>query len=317
MTTRIYKTGARITIYRPNGEGFFEDATTNAIVVDCGWSKAGEQKTGFRCAFTVEKSLGKNPNKCDLVISNLAPATRSAVARSPCSVILTAGYDGVMKRLFYGDVRWADTDKDGGTRNTTILLGDGDRAFRHARVNRSYRAGSQVRDAVKYVAGQMGLAPPAEIDASDDLAAQFAAGDTIVGSARDELTRLLAPYGYGWSIQDGRLVVLKEGQVRAGEAWLIDANSGLIGEPAIAPPEHLTRKSGKTKKHDKGPKLTVRVALSPEISPGGTIRLRSEKISGDFRVESVRHSGDTEGTDWVTEIECKARSGGGTASATL
>ena len=315
MTTRQYKTGARITVYRPNGDAFFETAGQDAIVIDCGWSGV-DTRTGFRCAFTIEKSLGKNPNKCDLTISNLAPATRAAIARNPTSVVLAAGYDGVFKRVFYGDVRWCDSLHEDATWNTTVLLGDGDRAFRHGRVNRSYRAGARVSDAIKDAAAAMGLTPPAEISASEDLATQFAAGDTIVGPARDELTRLLAPYGYTWSIQDGRLVVLREDQVRPGEAWPVDISNGLKGSPEVSPPERLTRKSGKASKKDKGSQLTVRTTLYPEISPGGTIRLRSERISGDFRVEAVRHSGDTEGDEWTTEIQCRARSASG-ASATL
>lgn len=185
--------------------------------------------------------------------------------------------------------------KRGADFETTMLIGDGDRAYRHARVNRSYKAGTKVVDILRDVARAMGLELPREVAVSRDLSAQVASGDTVVGPARDEMTRLLAAYGYGWSVQDGRLVILKDSQQSPGTAWLIDPNAGMVESPEAGRPE----------KGGKPPLWTVRTALYPEITPGGRVRLQSERVSGTFRVERVRHTGDTHGSDWTTEISCR------------
>ncbi len=49
----------------------------------------------------------------------------------------------------------------------------------------------------------------------------------------------------------------------------------------------------------------VNVLLNPSIIPGNTINLESNHIdfSGPYQVEIVRHSGDTFGYDWISNLE--------------
>lgn len=295
MAERLYKRGAKITAYRalagtPGGfvasNPTYFDTLPNAIEI-----------TDLRVQFTVEKDVDKDPNTIEVIVTNAAETTRVDLQAKPLIVRIDAGYDGTMRHLFTGDLRYGYSELVDTEWLTHLRLADGDRAYRHGRVNRSYKKGTTVATALQDAAKTMGLKIDAAAMASSDLQAQFASGRVLNGPTRDELTRLLAPYGYTWSIQDGRMQVLKDNQARQDEAWLIAEETGMIGSPEYSVPD----------KPGKAPKLQVRTLLYPELTPGGRIDLRSRGISGIFKIERVTHSGDTAGDgDWFTEIEAKA-----------
>lgn len=250
----------------------------------------------MRVQFTVEKTLGSEPNKCDISITNLARSTQKFLTTKPLRVHLAAGYDNVARYLFVGDLRDGRPKVDNTEVLTELQVGDGDRAFRYGHVNRSYRRGTSVLHALRDVASGMGLQLPRNVEASPELQQQFSSGVSLYGNAGDELTRLIAPYGYRWSMQNGVLQILKDDETRGDTAWRIDQSAGLVGSPEWSTPS----KSGET------PKLTVVCALFPELAPGGRVEVASKRVNGIFRIERVTHAGDTDGDEWTTTIEAKA-----------
>ena len=250
----------------------------------------------LRIQFAVKKSGGKSPNTCELQLTNLAPQTRAEVEGKGIVVSIAAGHDGAPRHLFTGDVRVAYSQIEDSEWITTIHLAEGGRAFGQARVKpKCYRPGTPVATILKDVAASMGLELPREITASPDLRTQFATGYSLEGPSRDELTRLLAPFGYGWSIQNGRLQVLRDSDVAVGVAREISEDKGMIGSPKFdTPSKKQTRK------------LSVPVLLYPELTPGGAIIVRSASINGNFKITELTHQGDThdDGPDsWTTNVE--------------
>ncbi len=292
---RLFKRGARITAYRsvagtPGGfvaahPQFFEQQP-NALVID-----------DLRMQIVVEKHVDSEPNTATVIVTNASPTTRADLQHKPLIVRIDAGYDGELRHLFTGDLRWGCSQLDGTDWLTRLQLGDGDRAYRHARVSRSYKAGTQVITALREAAAAMGLILDSRTAVSQDLQAQFASGRTLQGPARDELTRLLAPYGYHWSIQNGKMQVLKDAQTRQDQAILVTEETGLVGTPEFATPD----KSGQA------PTLTLKMLLYPELTPGGQIQVRSRSVDGIFRVERVTHTIDTCGDEFESEIEATKR----------
>ncbi len=275
---------ARVTLYQPKAGAFFASpaADPNGFVVS-------ELKTTFK----IEKTIGGEPNTCELKIYNLAPSSRAFCEQKPLSVIIEAGYD-VPSFIFGGDARYAISKIDGPDWITTIYLGDGDRAYRFARVNRSYRAGTSVLQALKDAALSMGLLLEQNVEVSEDLQRQFATGVTLAGPARNELTRLLAPFGYTWSIQDGKMQILRDDEVRADEAIVISQQSGMIGSPDYGTPE----KTGKPAT------LHVKHRLK-NFPPGVQVAVESRDIKlGLFRVDKLTMTGDNLGDEWASELDC-------------
>lgn len=290
MTNRLFKRGCKVTVYQTQPVGFvasnpqfFEQLATNAIEI-----------ADLRVQFKIEKSLDKEPNSATVTISNLASDTRSFVQKKPLIVRIDAGYDGNLRHLFTGDLRYGLSDLKSTDWETVLQLGDGDRAYRYARTSRSYHKGTSVQVALKDAAAAMGLQLPSSVVASADLQAQFATGRTLHGPARDELTRLLEPFGYHWSMQDGKLQILKDQAADSTTALTVSQASGMIGSPVYGSPE----------KNGKPATLNVKTLLYPEVTPGGSVAIASDAINGVFRVNKVVHTGDTHGEPWTTEIEC-------------
>jgi hypothetical protein len=249
----------------------------------------------MRVAFSLEKTIKAEPNKGEITVSNLAEATRAELQRKPLAVRLEAGYDGELERLFVGDARYVQSKRDGASWLTMIQLGDGERSYQFGRVNRSFRRGITVGAAIREVASAMGLPVTVNANLTELDQKQFVSGLTLFGPGRRELTRLLQPHGREWSIQDGRLQILTAEEARFDQAVLVSQDTGMIGSPEFGVPE---KKGGK-------PALSVKMLLYPGLTPGGRIQVVSNNINGLFRIEKVRHSGDTHGEEWYSEIEAR------------
>ena len=282
----------RITIWQQTGVGFvgqnpaFFEELGNGIEIE----------PPFRVQFKVEKHLGSDPNTAEVVITNLSEHTRTAFNRRPLRVRIEAGHNDTSRLLFVGDVRPGSRSTLEGTDwETKLLLGDGSRAFAGARVSRTYKPGVPIRNIIRDAAAAMDLKLPDNLEIDSQLSTHSATGEGLSGHASDELTRLLAPYGYTWSFQSGVLRALRyEDVVHEDNAWLIDKEV-LVGSPEPGVPD----KSGK-------PPLTkFKTTLYPELQPGDKVELRSRGVSGLHRLENVSHEGDTRGDPWHTECEAR------------
>lgn len=292
MALRLFKRNVRVTCWR---ESVPEDPTNFQV------SRYAEQTeiSDLRVQFKVEKSVphGKKPkpHTCDVTITNLAGTTRANLETKPLVVELHAGYDDVYHFMFGGDLRFAMTKMDGPNWETLLQLGDGDCHHRWSRVNRSYARGTSVRQILKDVTRSMAMKLPDELAKDPALDAKFLHGDVAFGPARDKLTELLAPFGYQWMIVNGQLRVLRADRAQPGTIIPIDEENGMIGSPEFGSPP----RSGKP------PHMTVRTLLYPQINPGDRVRVTSKVKTGDFRVESITHEGDTHGDAWTSEMEIK------------
>lgn len=299
MTQRAFNRTASLTLSRPavaagrfGKFGSYFQPAPNGIEIS-----GGDVDKGLRFTFRVEKDLEPEPNYADIVIYNLPEQFRAEFQRKPVHVRLEAGYDGQTERVLVGDMRWADQRKGSVDWETRLQVGDGDRAFRSARVGRSFKPGVTGRTAIAETLGAMGLNVGAALDTIDGIDREFAGGLTLSGKASGELTRLLKPHGATWSVQDGRFQVLRDRDVRTGVAAVLgDGGTPIIGAPEYGPPS------------DKGkpPVLTVTTLLYPSLTPGGLIRV-NDTVTGLFKMIRIVHSGDTHGQDWYTTVEATAR----------
>lgn len=294
--TRLFKKTWRVVVAAQPQEGFvgdnpdFFETIGNAVEI-----ASDETSDGNRVVFSVQKTLSKEPNKCTLDIYNLSPNTRDFLNRTPVQVSLQAGYDGAPRLLFMGDLRpGSHTKREGTSLVTHLEIRDGMRAYAHARVSRSYKPPIRVVDVLSDCAKSMGLQLPRELDQSTELREALASGISMHGPTREVLSHLLAPYGYGWSIQSGTLVIIPDGEPRQGEAYLINQESGLINSPQRATSDKESQKLP----------VTWETLLYPELEPARLAKLESEFISGVFRVKEVGHDGDShDDGGWTTS--CK------------
>lgn len=247
---------------------------------------------------SIEKKLIKNPNTCELSIFNLPESDRALFKLRPITIKLEAGYDGTLKHLYFGDVRFSNSEltDDGVTWETKIHIKDGGRAFAGGFLTKAYKSGTPVLTIVRDAAAAMGLTIPPELEQVAALRGGIPRGFSADGPAQEELTRWLSPYDIGWSIQNGIIQTLREDQVREGEAFIVDEDSAaLIGSPSYDVPQR------ENEKHRT--KLNVKTLLWPEIQPGSRLEMRARAVRGPHKVVAVRHELDTAGETWDTSME--------------
>lgn len=272
------KFGRRVALTLARPTGYFTTAP-NAVVI-----------TDLRVRFSIEKHLGSEPNACTCEVFNLNAESRAELQRKPIHVRLSAGYEDSVERIFVGDLTFVETRKEGADWVSKLQMGDGERAIRHARVGRSFRAGIELKALVAEVAKAMGVDAPANLAA---VTGRLASGAVVSGSAARELTRHLSARGVGWSIQDGRLQLLNDGAARPDQALVVSQETGLVGVPEFGAP----------KERGKPPVLSAQVLLTPALSPGGKVQMQSLNVKGTFKVVRVTHEGDTHGTEWFSSFE--------------
>lgn len=264
-----------------------------SVIVD------GVKVDGLRCVFRVSKSLTKDPNTLDLKIYNLSERTRAGMKSKGAPVIVSAGYAENAGVIFSGDTRTIDHGRDGADWVTHVQCGDGERAYQFARFTESFAPGTAVTDVIMAAAKKTGLNLGnlvATMNTGDRGLSHFKHGYAAHGRACAELDKLLASVGLTWSIQDGAIQVLKGGAPAQGFATLLSPETGMIGSPDHGTPD----------KKGKPSVLKVKTLLQPQIRCGGRVEVRSSGVKGQFRVEKVEHTGDTDGGDWYTSIEAKA-----------
>lgn len=248
---------------------------------------------GLRIGFKIVRDASAEPNNLELVVYNLSEASRARFEEKGARVVVLAGYGEQLAQLCSGDIRHAQSMKAGSDWVTKIEAGDGERALAHARVSESWRPGTQVSSVVAKAVQALQLDPGNALTKAKEIAGEFSSGYVQHGKASRELSSLLEPRGYTWSVQDGRIEILKATETLPETAPLISPDSGLIGSPEMGTPAKPGAK----------PVLKIRSLLQPRLRPKQRFELRSRTRSGVFVAQKVTHTGDTFGNDWYTDIE--------------
>jgi hypothetical protein len=93
-----------------------------------------------------------------------------------------------------------------------------------------------------------------------------------------------------------------EGTLDSAEiATVVSPETGLIGSPARTGQEGA--RGSKTRKRKQRPGAKFTTLLIPSLAPGKFVILKSDFVSGSFKVQSVEHIGDTHGNDWNSIVE--------------
>lgn len=282
--TRLYKRGARVTVWEPKPTEFFADPNaTNAVEIE-----------QLHVTFNIVRTSQREPDTCEFTITNGNETTRGLFAKKPACARLEAGYDGDLRTLFIGDLIYASSKLEGTDWTTKAQLGDGMRAFANARIAQTFEAGVTVLQALETIATKLGFTLPANVERDPALRAQFASGLSLAGAAQEQLQRMLAPYGYAWSVQHGQLVILKSDEASPGNAIVVNAESGLIGSPETGAPS----------KDQKIPITTFRTLLNEQLLPGRLVELTARGFNRSvLKVIKTTLAGDTHTGDFATTCE--------------
>lgn len=288
----LFDRRCRLTIANPVATpNDFKHQTTDVIEIDGGVADR-RGVVGMRVRFNIIKSRKKEPNNSEITITNLSPSRRSSLQHKGVHVLLEAGYkDTGVSRLFSGDVRTVDHVRSDADWDTVMHLGDGERAWKYARVNVSHAPGTRSSDVLRSLADAMGLELGNAGQQADKLNSKLDQGFCAAGSASRALDLFVRSIGKEWSVQDGELQILDPYAHLDLPVPEISPDTGLIGSPEMGSPPA----KGK-------PALVKFKSLLIPTKPGARVKLKSKRYDGYVTVQACTFSGDTSGDDWFTEI---------------
>lgn len=270
----------------------------------------------IRITFDIEKSAAEEPNLHKIRVFNLQPERRAEFEKKDMRVRLYAGYaeeDGALL-MAAGAVVDAFSYVDGPNWVTELLVADGYVEIRDTAVSLGYSEGVVSSDILRDLARQMGLPLLMGEDVPER---SWSNGFSFYGPARAALHKIVAGTGAEWSIQNQELQVVAKRGVTRRQAFVLAADSGLIGHPERT--KENAREKAKVKDAQTGDDARLVSArqqrsgwritslLLPTLNPGDLVKMESLTVDGFWRVESVHHQGDSDGGDWQSEIQLVER----------
>ena len=276
---------------------------------------SGVDLSVFRIRFQILQSTIETPNSADIRVYNVAESTASLFTGKGefSRVRLSGGYQGNSSLLFDGTIVQTRAGRESPVDTfVDITAADGDIAYNSAYVNGSLVAGATTKDhldlvmrSMKQYDIQLGHAPTLTDKASPR-------GRAIFGMARDQLRDIAQSNDSSWSIQNGKVVILPNGQALPGSAVILNSETGLLGLPQQTQLGIIARtlinpliKVGALVKIDQ--KSVQRIRIDPSyMGVGQVAKLPHVAQDGLYRVLVADHFGDTRGNDWFTECICIA-----------
>ncbi len=263
-------------------------------------------------SFRVKKTLKPDPNTATVEIYNLAQPSRRVLEGADRLVLqLSAGYkDAGTCLLYMGEVRSAWTEWDGATCKTTISTGDSEKEIKEARIHVPIGPGVPADTVLPIIAAGLGVGSGNLIQAivllkKSGVINLFSSGTVISGNVARELTDLCRSAKLEWSVQDGKLQILKYGQplnIDSEPAVVLSSDSGLVGSPSID-----FNSTSKSKKG--GIYVKAKTLIMPGLNPGQKIVIEAKSVQGAYRIEEVEYEGYTgggEGSPWYASLVARS-----------
>src|SRR5262245_34863016 len=254
----------------------------------------GVTAPSLRVSFKATKTLKPKPNTCEITIYNLNQDHRSGLTKVKHPVVqLSAGYENDLTQVFYRQAVHVLHERKDPDILTTISTSDGGPKLQTARIKQSFGPGAKAGDVLRAIVKTLGV-KVGNLDAtvrklnSGKAASIFLEGATLSGHAPYELSALCRSAGLEWSIQDGVIQFLDVGRTAAKFATVLDEDL-LLSTPSLS---------------DKNV-VESDTFLQKDFLPGRQVQIKSEFVTGAFRLEKCEYRGDTHGDDWAVHFEAK------------
>lgn len=247
----------------------------------------------LRIVFDVERSSDSGANTGTIQVWNLSDKSISELQRPGCNVTLEAGYGTEIGMIFSGNDLKLLVRRALPNVIVEIRAQDGGEQLRTQVVNASFEPGTILRNVVESLIGAFKdiVKNPQDLLSLESLT--LPKGFNATGKVKQLLDEMLGSRGFQWSVQDNEIrIVADDSLADTGAAIKLTAETGLVGSP--------------TRTEDGANVLAL---LNARIRPYRELRIESSlaSVTGSYKVDKVRHRGDSWGRDWYTMAECRAR----------
>ncbi|QHJ84957.1 MAG: hypothetical protein [Bacteriophage sp.] len=259
------------------------------LQLNIGNTKESLVYNNLRITFDVKKTITQEPNTAEIGIYNLNSTNRNLITSKKYNLVelFVCYQEDDLRMIFKGNVISVENTSSGNDIITKLKCGDGYTAYTEKTIIKTMAAGQTDSDFLNAAANSFGI-QKGNIDLPNDRALPRA--KTFMCDTREAMSKIATNNNADWSIQDDQLVVVpKNKAIKNNEGFVISRETGMIGSP---------------QKTDKGLELTT--LCNPHFKIGALVRVQSvlTEYNGDYKVQSIQHSGDLLGGDWKSKLVC-------------
>ena len=254
-------------------------------------------KRAIRCSFSCEIGDSSSSNTGKITLWNLADETLRLLEQEDCLIELRAGYGDDLPVIMGGSLTCFETETNGADRQTTIEFVDSFTSARDTTVS-VVNGEKIVRDVAQEMGCEVKLSPKAKMIDFKNFA--------FVGTGKTLIGRLCDRSKLRWSVQNGIIQICALDEPLTMAAYVLSADSGMIGSPkpffesASTSSKSSTSKnaSSNTTKRKAKKGIEVTYCLNGHIQIDDYVKVESREDKGNYRASKIRFIGDTEGDDW-------------------
>jgi hypothetical protein len=262
---------------------------------------AATNRRQFKCTFEILHDFGGSTSYADIAIYNLKAETANKANLKGKSISFRAGYEDSIDKIFSGTIKNVLYERQEPSTITRLICRGGKLTEDQTQINETLGDGVKVPELVRACVTAIGY--PIVIDDTqfDDIE-PYVYGYQLSGDPRTYLEKLSKAHKFNYVLENDRMIVLREGYARQGEAHIVSQFTGMEGIPEIT---------------EIGVDVTVR--LNPKIRIGGKFRVESKLATfnfsnlyfvdipesagqGDHKIFKLAYSGDSKGDTWSTKI---------------
>ena len=255
----------------------------------------------FKCTFEILHDFGGSTSYADIAIYNLKAETANKANLKGKPISFKAGYEDSIDNIFTGTIKNVLYERQGPTTITRLICRGGKLVEDQTQINETLGRDTTVTQSIRACVTALGY--PIVIDDSqfDDIE-PYAYGYQLSGDPSVYLEKLSKAHNFNYVLENGRMIVLREGYTRQGDTHIVSQFTGMEGIPEIT---------------EVGVDVTVR--LNPKIRIGGKFRIESKLATfnfsnlyfvdipesagqGDHKIFKLAYSGDSKGDAWSTKI---------------
>ena len=270
-------------------------------------SRMQDGSPGFRIKFSVDKITQGTMNSTSIFIYNLGYKSRALFEKINNIIELSAGYGDQSEVIYHGNILRTRTTKEGVDYVTQIEAADGLFAFQNSKIDISFRPGVKKSQIINTLTGQLEAAGVGISEIKGLPTDGYNHGIVLSGKVVDCLMKICNKEGLQFSIQDGAVKIIPNGEGSDDAPVLVTPDTGLIGIPE-------QREIG----------ISFKCLMNAKIKPFRKVSVMSKFLRDPvtnktlsaldtdgrtlpgaalYNAIKVKHTGDSFGGDWYTNVE--------------
>jgi len=255
----------------------------------------------LRTTFDVTHEWGGNRSMANIAVYGLSRATEGRIFKQYDKISLSAGYVDSIGLIFGGEIRNVVKERNGPDRITRIFALSESFVTDTTSISASLGQGTTVVDIIKICAEVLGL--PVVIQ-EDDFADEpvYARGKPLIGEPMPIMRNLSDAHEFDFTVENGRLRVLKRGSALSNAPVIIGQDSGMIGSPEVTE-VGANVSVNLTPKIRLGQKFEID-SRTPQVSISSVLyqNIQTTVDVGTYTAMEINHTGDTHSDNWETKL---------------